>query len=258
MEGAGLSDDLRANPSITKFKSAEAMGQSYLELQKTLGTDKVTLPGKDAKPEEMDAFYSKLGRPENVAGYELSDWKPPDGVPWNMDSTKQMIEKGHARGLSKDQMQGMLNDQAAVAEVEWNEHIEGVGKLNDQTKTDLQSKYGAALPVKMDAGKKAALAIVEKAGLTDNPFEQMLPDGRKVGDLPGMVEVMMSFGEAIGEDGGPGGAVRRTTRTPEEAQKDLDAMLGDTTKLGILNDAMHPEHKALQERKSDLERQIYT
>ena len=256
MTDAGLSEDLQANPSITKFKSAEAMGHSYLELQKTLGADKVALPGKDAKPEEMNTFYNRLGRPDKVEGYELSDWEPPKDVPWSMDNTSKMLEKMHARGLSKAQAQGLLADQAELAEAQWYEHGENVVKSRDQTVADLKKKYGAAFEPKRVAGKNAALALIEKLGLSENPFEQKLPDGRLVGDLPGMVEVMMQFGEDVAEDAGSGPGAR-TTRTPGEAQNELNAMLGDTEKYKILTDVSHPEHKALQERKTDLERQIH-
>jgi hypothetical protein len=256
METAGLDTDLQSNPSITKFKDVPSLAKSYIELQTTLGADRIALPGKEAKPEEWDAVYNRLGRPDTADGYELSDWKPPEGVPWDMDNTGTMIERMHARRLTKEQAQGLLADQAEVADKRWKDHLENVGKMREQTVTELKTKYGAALPVKMESGKKAAIAIVEKAGLSENPFEQELPDGRKVGDLPGMVEVMMAFGEAVGEDGSPGPGAR-TTRTPEEAQRELNEMFGDSKKMGILTDASHPEHKALQARKTALERQIY-
>ena len=238
------------------LEAYRSLAKSYVELQTTLGADKVALPGKDAKPEEMDAFYNRLGRPDTVDGYELNDWQPPEGVPWDMDMTNEMIGKLHARGLTKAQAQGVLADQAELADARWKGHGEEVVKAREQTVADLKTKYGAAFAPKMEAGKKAALAIVEKAGLGKNPFEQAMPDGRLVGDLPGMVEVMIAFGEATGEDGSPGPGAR-TTRTPDEAQKELNEMIGDKSKLAILTDAMHPEHGALQQRKADLERQIH-
>lgn len=256
MAAAGLDTDLQSNPSITKFKDVPSLAKSYVELQGALGADKIALPGKDAKPEEWDAVYEKLGRPADPAGYELGDWKPPEGVPWNMEHTATMAERMHARGITKAQAQGLVADQAELAERQWQAHLENVGKQRETTAAELQTKYGAAFPVKMEGAKKAALAIIEKAELKENPFEQVLPDGRKVGDLPGMVEVMMQFAEEVGEDGSPGPGAR-TTRTPDEAQRELDEMVGDPRKFGILNDAMHPEHKALQQRREDLMRQIY-
>ena len=42
--------DLKANPSITKFKSPAEIAKSYVELQKTLGKDKVVVPTEKSTP----------------------------------------------------------------------------------------------------------------------------------------------------------------------------------------------------------------
>ena len=258
MEQAGLETDLRSNPTLTKFKDVPSLAKSYVELQGALGKDRIALPGKDAKPEEWDAVYAKLGRPETVAGYELAEWKPPEGLPWDPNVTERMVERMHAHRLTKEQAHGVLNDYAQVYSEIWGEHLSNLEHVNEQTATELQSEWGAAFPVKMEAAKRAAIAFAGPSGEQGNLFDQMtLEDGRKLGDHPDVIRMFAKIGELIAEDGSAGPGARRTTRTPDEARRELDAMVSDKNQFAILNDAMHPEHKALQARRQDLLRLIH-
>jgi hypothetical protein len=251
------SADLKANPTLERFGSLDDFARSHLELRSTLGSDKIAIPGKDAKPEEWDAVFAKLGRPDTAEGYDLGDWQPPEGVPWNPEVTTAMLGKMHARRLTKDMAQGVLNDYGEMQQEIWNAHVAEVQQQVEDTKKALQTKWGAAYNPKMEGGKRAALAFIEKAGLSENPFDQELPDGRLVGDLPGMIELLAAMGEEFGEDEGAGPVRGRLTQTPEEAQRKLDQLLADPEKMKALTDAMHPLHKEIQDYKTSLEREIH-
>lgn len=68
-------------------------------------------PGPEAKPEELDAFYGKLGRPEKADGYEF---KLPEGLPetfpYDGESAKAYKAWAHAAGLTPRQAQGLHDD----------------------------------------------------------------------------------------------------------------------------------------------------
>jgi hypothetical protein len=259
MDSADLPTDLRVNPSLTKFKDVGGLAKSYVELQSALGGDKIALPGKDAAPEEWNEVFNKLGRPETVEGYELSDWQPPENVPWHSEeATTAMIEKMHSHGLSKSQAQGILNDYAELQSAQHNAAQEHALQINTETVESLKSKWGAAFPVKMENARKASLALVEKAGLDENPFEMELSDGRKIGDLPGVIQVIAALGEEYSEDAGPGPGVGRTTSTPDEAGDKLAAMYADANTMKILNDSGHPQHKMLYEKMTALQKQQWS
>jgi hypothetical protein len=62
-----LPDDLKG--WAEKFDSPATALKSHRELEKKLGKS-VTLPGKDATPEEVQAFHKKLGVPDSAAEYK--------------------------------------------------------------------------------------------------------------------------------------------------------------------------------------------
>lgn len=51
----------------------------YGELEKLVGADKIALPGKDAKPEDWNPVWSKLGRPDKPEGYQFTKPEGFDG-----------------------------------------------------------------------------------------------------------------------------------------------------------------------------------
>jgi hypothetical protein len=78
-EGGG--DDNPSNRDWLKskgFKSIDDMAKSYREAEKVIHTKGgITVPGAEAKPEELDAFHKAIGRPDTVDGYEFG---LPDGL----------------------------------------------------------------------------------------------------------------------------------------------------------------------------------
>jgi len=259
-ETAGFDSDLAANPSITKFKSVAELGRGYVELQKALGGDKIALPGKDAKPEDWDPVHAKLGWPEKVDGYELNGWEPPEGVPWDPEITSTMVEAMHKHRLTKAQAQGMLQDYAGTYAEAWAARTQEIENGRREAVQALQSKWGSAYQTKMDAAKRLAVHFAgpSEEGQANLLDQVVLEDGRKLGDLPEILEMFATLGEAfVTEDSAPGRAVLRTTKTPAEAQKELNAMLADGEKMKILMDAGHPQHKELQQYRTDLEKQAW-
>lgn len=261
MESAGLDADLRSNPSLTKFNDAASLAKSYVQLQKTVGAGRVALPTEDAPQAEWDAFFEQVGRPKDVNGYGLDEWKPPGGLPWNGEAAKRMIEKMHGHGLTTRQAKGLLNDFAGLQAETW----ENIGKLRtaqqQQADKELRDEFGSAYDAKLEAAKKAARNLVgESTDEAPNLLDRIiLQDGRLLGDHPEIIKLFASIGErAFTEDSdSPLGGVRRTTATPEEASRELSGIFGDAAKNKILNDSGHPEHDALWARVRALQQQAF-
>lgn len=90
-------------------KGPDAVVSGYRELESKLGKA-IVPPGDDAKPEDWNAFYGKLGRPETADKYEF---KLPDGLPENFPYDGKSAEKykvwAHEAGLPPKQAQ-VLHD----------------------------------------------------------------------------------------------------------------------------------------------------
>lgn len=98
-----LEQDTREWLAKRGTKSVEDAIQTAYEQSKLLG-NAVRVPGKDAKPEEVEAFYEKLGRPKTADDY---DFRPPESLPENLpydgERAKSFAAVAHKIGLSKAQ-----------------------------------------------------------------------------------------------------------------------------------------------------------
>jgi hypothetical protein len=107
--GGGLKFDAlgeEERAKLARFKTENDLGKSYLELEKRLGAS-VVLPGKNAKPEDVEAFYEKLGRPKSPDGYELDPVFLPDNVSQTDPGNKEFRKIAHEIGLSKVQAKAL-------------------------------------------------------------------------------------------------------------------------------------------------------
>ena len=260
MEASGFPVDLQSNPTLQKFENPVALGKSYLELQQLVGGERLALPKPDAPAEEWGRVWERLGRPEKASEYGLSDFRPPEGLPWNGEVMAQMAEKLHAHGLSTKQAQGVVKDYAEMLAGVHSESVQKQQALADAATAALKEKHGAAYDAKMHNAKKAVRALLGESE-TDGPglLDRIkLEDGRLLGDHPEVIEMFMALGDKLSEDGDvPGAGETRTTLTPEEAKRQLTEMLGDEKQMAILMDNRDPQHDALQAKRTALERMAY-
>ena len=102
-----LSDDNRQVAEAKGWADADKVVESYRNLEAKIG-DSLRPPGDDATPEEWQAFYGKLGRPETPSGYEF---QMPHGLtedfPYDAESAEHFAEWAHEAGLSPRQAQSL-------------------------------------------------------------------------------------------------------------------------------------------------------
>lgn len=84
-------------------KDPKALAKQAFNQEKLIGNS-IRVPGKDATPEERDAFLNKLGRPEKVDGYAFTAPKDmPEGLPYDGERANAFKGKAHELGLTNDQ-----------------------------------------------------------------------------------------------------------------------------------------------------------
>ncbi len=96
----GITDEERGK--LSRFKTDKDCAKSYLQLESRLGAS-VVIPGKDATPQDWEAFYKRLGRPETKAEYELEKLFLPDGVTRDEKTEEAFKAIAFELGLTKDQ-----------------------------------------------------------------------------------------------------------------------------------------------------------
>lgn len=177
----------RGYAETKNFPSAEEAVRSYQNLEKLMGSkaNAVMIPGDDAKPEELSAFYDKLGRPGAPENYPVPDAFKEDAL------VKGFAGEAHKLGITSKQFEGVMGFLAA----------------QQQAQTDV------------DNGKRDAAAAADIEALRkDNPgvkYDALIENGRRAvrslgldGDTLGKIEgaigtrgMLEMFGK-IGASGG--------------------------------------------------------
>lgn len=238
---SSLDDDLRENPSLTKFKDLNSLGKSYVELQKMIGKDKVVIPGDDASDEEKAKFYEKLGRPDDLTAYTAPESDDiPDDIKIRPESEEQFRQKAFELGLTNKQFQELYALQQNLNLNQYNQMKEDFEKLSQNTETALRQEWGSAYSKKVDGAQQVINSFFKNKGI-HKAFDTLSSD-------KGFVMAMAEIADKLGEDviAGTG----RTAMTPTEARSEYNKMLMD--KDGPLLNELHPEHDMAVQRATDL------
>lgn len=250
-EAANYVSDAKAlqHPIFEGAKSVDDIVRVAVEQNAKVGVGNLQMPGEDATTEELDAFYSQLGRPKEASEYSFgTKGKDENGNELPGDFEDALVEgfKGafHRAGLNNKQADTLYNEMAELQKAH-NQAIEAeVGKMHEGTEKMLKQRYGAALPQKMQKMQEAVRAI---AGPDAPEIEKMLEDQR-FGSNPVIMSFLIRLGERVGEPSLRGGnsASNPNNMTPAQAQEEANKIIGDNK--SPYWDATHPQHTAIREK----------
>ena len=164
----------------------------------------VTIPGKDATPEEVQAFRKKaLGVPDAPTDYklELPDFVPEEvrNDPMSDPLLKEFVETSHANGKSPAQVQADINlfykAIAASKEQAVQESVRRTAQKMDDLKREWSSDFEANGTFSQRAVKQFD---------ADGRFAEFLDtaeiDGVKVGNHPDFIRFFAKVGRMLAED----------------------------------------------------------
>lgn len=90
------------------WQSPDDAVKSYRELESESSRNKIAFPDKDSKPEDVEAFWRKLGKPEKPDGYELKlPEKLPENFPYEADAANEFKGLAHKLNMTPAQAQGL-------------------------------------------------------------------------------------------------------------------------------------------------------
>ena len=182
-----LNDELKADPIVSSWaekaseKDIPALIKSYANASKRMGSA-INLPGKDAKPEDVQALRAKLyeagvfqAPPADPKEYGLV--KPadlPEGLQWSDELSGKFATALHKHGVPKAALADLLPL-----------YMEAIGGTTAALKVDretalaaLKSKYGEKYDERVEMVKRMMggilqtpdeLAFMEQTGLADHP-----------------------------------------------------------------------------------------
>ena len=255
-----LPEDLRAEPMFRDFdgdSAAEAvgkLGKSYMNTKKLVGADKAAIlkiPSSEEDADGWNAVYSKMGRPDEVAGYGVDKYKDIPGI--KEESLNGFAEMAHKKGFSTaqaDAVLGFYREQIGDADVKSVEEVEAMQKGFD---TELRTEYGDAYEQKT---AKVVAAVKEHAS---DELLEMASEMPWIFDSPAFVKFVDSMVKSSSEDGGPkqASSASQGNMTPDEAKAEIAAMDDDPTIMKALMDQGNPRRQEILAKRTKLFSQAY-
>jgi hypothetical protein len=233
-----------ANPSV--------VAGAYYHSNRALGgaADVVPLPAADAKPEAWDAFYKKMGRPDDANGYKFE--YPKDFTP---DPAMEQFGRTFLHKL------GIPASRANAAMAMWNEFAgqqnQAAAAVNDQQvaqlKTSLGDKYDPFIAAAKRAVEGLGLEQADMAALEKNiGAAAVLRLYAKLGQLSAEGKLP---GNSNGNGGG-GGDINGLS--PEQAQGEITKLNADQEFQKAYMDGNHPMHADAVKRMEALHARAMT
>ena len=185
----GLPEAIRNEKCLDSFKTIGALAQSYVHAQHSIGSNKVTIPGENATPEEWNAFYKACGRPDAEDGYTHDKVELPKGIVLDDAQVAQFRKFAFEHGMNQKTFEAALaydvqrlhaQRQAAVA-AHNAEYTETLGKL--------RTEFGGSMETVVAQCNKA----METFGLTEVLREKGLLNNYTI------IKALAGIGEKIGE-----------------------------------------------------------
>lgn len=227
-----------------RFTNFRTLAKSYVHLERmNSNPNKVTLPGENAPQEDIDAFYSKLGRPAKPEDYQLT---VPDSLKEVLGGDQAFAQfKGEAfkHGLNAKQVEGLGKwyfgvQEQAIAKVQADQQAV-VTAATDALKKD----WGTNFDTNVQVAKRGAIAVGGEELVNDTVLA----------NNPGFIRAMFKVGQMLGEKGNLPGASQQQTGG------NLDDMIAAirNDKSDPYNNAKDPKHMSRVAYVNSLYQQKY-
>lgn len=242
-----LPEELRGDPAFKDIKDLGGLAKSYVHAQRMVGMDKVAIPGKDAKPEDWRAFYSRLGAPEAPDKYEFPQYEPKtEGFTIDPEMQTQFAQQAHELGLSKAQAAKLFDWYAQSSDGIAQQALENDMRFQQEAKTQLAKEWGNAYDQNVNFARAAAKEYGGEELI--NVLEET-----RLGDHPVILKALAKIGRALAEDPmHTSQSGQNFEMAPAEAQAKIAEKKGDKEFMAAYTDQSHPRHKYAVEEMSRL------
>jgi hypothetical protein len=181
---SGIPEDIRSDPNIAKYETAEGFYRGHLSLVKMLGTEKVAIP-KEGDEEGTQRFFKAAGWPDKPDGYGFKQpEKLPDGMVYNAELDGKLAGIFHGSKLTASQAAKVREGLMEVVSSGASESIQAstVAKAAQEAEMQkaeqaLKQEWGQAFDTRAKVAGAAinkfappeAVAVMEANGLANNP-----------------------------------------------------------------------------------------
>lgn len=235
-----LPADLKTDKSLESIKDIASLAKSYIHAQRLVGVDKIPIPNKHATPEDWQAVYSKLGRPDKPEGYKINF---KEGTKVDDATLNAFKSLSHKSGLLPNQAQAIVdfyNDLTTKTNAELDNQAKAGRTKAEQ---ELKSEWGNAYDAKLQSAANTAVKYIGA-----DFAHLILSDGTKVGDHPTFVKAFASIAKDLGED-----SVVQQSGPQYMTPKELDKQIAELQQPGSAYwSSKHPNHRAAVQEVQEL------
>lgn len=236
-----LSGDLSKAPNMAKFEDtseglSKAM-ESYQNLEKLLGHEKVPIPKGPEDTEGWNRFSKALGIPDKAEGYGLGDAQLPDSMKGITLDKNKFAEIVHAHKLTPAQAKGLWKAYT-------DENISSYTKAMEAHKADmikvvnqLKSEWGDAYDTNVELGQMVINKFSPDKESADYITSVLAKD-------PKAIKFLAKIGEQFSENKIGEFAYKKFSLSPEQASAEIDAILKDKNHPYNNEKASRQEHQA--------------
>src|SRR5688572_11698033 len=193
---AQLPEDIRGEPSLATIKDVPTLAKGYVNAQKLIGAKRIALPGDNPTDQQLNEFFTAIGRPETHDKYDVPQFKFSDESlkldEKAIDLTKQTF---HKLGLTKKQAAGVLEHYMRYADEGWKSQRANTDANNSQAVGKLKEEWGDKFDTNLDIAK----SVIRKFGDEGGELVKFLDESGLGNHLP-LVKMLHKLGSVIMED----------------------------------------------------------
>jgi hypothetical protein len=227
--------------------------RQYRDLEAIVGPDQVQMPGGDATPEEITAFWSRMGRPETPDGYNISPGESASG--YDTMLSDWFRNAAHAVHMPVDMAESLhdrFREQAAEASAEYWQQDEQERKESEAT---LRQEWGRGFDARIEDAQRA----VHRLG--GDTLKQIFNE-TGLGDHPALIRAFSEMGRFLAGGGNtapnaPATAAPSHTSGTTQAQREILRLRSDDKFMTAYGDRTHPSHNIAQEQMDELHSVAY-
>lgn len=237
-DGNGAWDALVKDPENLAYvktkgwQDPDGAVKSYRELESEASKSKIKLPDKDTKPEELDAFYNQLGRPEKPEGYEFKlPEKLPEAFPYEENTATEFKGISHKLRLTAEQAQGLHDWYVSEKAKGFTEEVGSIARKVEGAHDIIVKEFGD--PKGADYKRKIELAdrSVRELGRTVSPKDPgalrkeladigaITPDGKVMAPL--LIMALSKVGDTLYQEDKVYSGINASNNPWKEATENL-------------------------------------
>lgn len=215
---SALRTDLKDSPLSQKFEDTpdglNKMTESYANLEKLLGHEKVPIPKDVNDVEGWNRFSKAMGIPDKAEGYGLPDAKLPDSMKGITIDKNKFAELMHAHKVHPSAVKGLWENYQRLNIETYNKAMKDHQDKLNSTVNQLKGEWGDTYGVNVELGQAVINKFSEDQEMNDYLTSTLTQDPRGI-------KFLAKIGDQFAENKVGEFSMKKFSLGPADAEKEL-------------------------------------